>query len=101
MRTDLCHPCRGFRTFKCLNDFITICLWHNSTWYNANPSVPKMKDTRMFADSMSESVTEEDEPDEEVIGLMYKSICETAFPQVWLMCCTAPSLRLPSRRCGS
>ena len=74
--------CRGFRTFKCLNDFITICLWHNSTWYNANPNVPKMRDVAMFRDAMSESVTEHDNPDASVIERLHASICETAFPQV-------------------
>lgn len=74
--------CRGFRTIKCLDDFMTVCLWHNSTWYNSNPKVPKMNDAKQFRDSLSESITAHDAPDEAIFNEMYSSVCKTAFPQV-------------------
>lgn len=74
--------CRGFRTFSCLHDFMTVCLWHNSTWYNANPSVPKMKDVQMFKSTMSENITERDDPEDGVFQEMYAAVVEAAYPQV-------------------
>lgn len=60
---------------------MTVCLWHNSTWYNSNPKVPKMNDAKQFRESLSESITEHDFPDEAIFNEMYTSICRTAFPQ--------------------
>ena len=59
-----------------------MCLWHNSTWYNANPAVPKMKDVAMFASTMAENITDRDDPEEGVFAEMYSSVCESAYPQV-------------------
>jgi hypothetical protein len=73
---------RGFRTTKSLDDFMMVCLWHNSTWYNTNPKVPKMRDASQFRDTMSESISEHDSPDEAIFSEMYHSVCEAAFPQV-------------------
>lgn len=80
-RVTRCAACRGFRTIKCLDDFMTVCLWHNSTWYNSNPKVPKMNDAKQFRESLSESITEHDAPDETIYTEMYTSVCKTAFPQ--------------------
>jgi hypothetical protein len=74
--------CRGFRTTKCLDDFMTVCLWHNSTWYNANPKIPKMQGAPQFQETMSESISEHDAPENSIFKEMYNSICSNAFPQV-------------------
>jgi hypothetical protein len=61
---------------------MTVCLWHNSTWYNANPSVPKMKDVAMFKSTMSENITERDDPEDGVFEDMYMAVLKAAYPQV-------------------
>ena len=67
---------------KSLDDFMTVCLWHNSTWYNSNPKVPKMRDVPQFRSTMDESLSDHDTPDEGIFSEMYHSICTVAFPQV-------------------
>jgi hypothetical protein len=61
---------------------MTVCLWHNSTWYNSNPKVPKMSDVQQFRSTMEESLSDHDAPDEAIFSEMYHSICTVAFPQV-------------------
>lgn len=65
-----------------MDDFMTVSLWHNSTWYNANPKVPKLRSLRDFVHTMSDSITEKDDPEEAVFKEVYTSICDSAFPQV-------------------